>query len=577
MTMLHDTDGIALAAAADAAARAQQWLQQGIAAAGRGAGDEAVAAFQQAVALRPDLIAAQANLGLLLVALQRHAQAEAPLQVALSAMPRDAALRNALGVAQEASQRFAEAEQTYRDALQAHPGMAEAHANLGNCLRRLGRLFEAEAHLVRAIELQPDFAVAHFNLGVLLQEREQHDRAILQYRRALATRPDYVEALNNLGSSLRVQGFVDEARAAFERILELRPTQIEAHCNLAQFKTYRADDPHIEQLLSQQHRLASLPDEGRIRYWFTVGKMLEDAGRHDESFEAYAKGNRDKFASTPWDEAAHLDLQRRIISTFPREKLASHAVPASAEGPTPIFIVGMPRSGTSLLEQVLATLPGIHGAGEITWLPETLHLEMGDPGADRGEFPHTLAGYSTDEYLQLGRRYLERIRELAPGASHVVDKLPDNFQHLGLIHLMFPNARIVHSMRDPMDSCFSCYSRLFIANNLGYSYDLGAVARYWVSYHELMQHWHQALPAGRILDVSYEAMVGDFENQARRLVEYLGLPWDDRCLAFHQNRRIVKTASVAQVRKPIYQTSVARWKAYERHLGPLFEVVKDYR
>jgi hypothetical protein len=252
-------------------------------------------------------------------------------------------------------------------------------------------------------------------------------------------------------------------------------------------------------------------------------------------------------------------------------------VPASADGPTPIFIVGMPRSGTSLLEQVLATLPGIHGAGEITWLPETLHVENGDPAADGGEFPGTVAGYSTEQYLQLGQHYIERIRELAPDATHVVDKLPDNFQHIGLIHLMFPNARIVHSMRDPMDSCFSCYSRLFIANNLGYTYDLGAVARYWVSYHELMQHWHDALPEGRILDVSYESMVGDFENQARRLVDYLGLPWDDRCLGFHQNRRIVKTASVAQVRKPIYKTSVARWKPYERHLGPLFDLVKDYR
>jgi hypothetical protein len=305
--------------------------------------------------------------------------------------------------------------------------------------------------------------------------------------------------------------------------------------------------------------------------------MLEDAGRHEESFAAYAEGNRAKHATTPWDEAAHLDLQRRIIATFTREKLAGHAVPASAEGPAPVFIVGMPRSGTSLLEQVLATLPSVHGAGEITWLPETLHVENGDPGADGGAFPQTLAGYSTDEYLALGRRYIERIRELAPNATHVVDKLPDNFQHLGLIHLMFPNARIVHSMRDPMDSCFSCFSRLFIANNLGYTYDLGAVARYWVSYHQLMRHWHAVMPAGRILDVSYEAMVGDFENQARRLVEYLGLPWDDRCLGFHQNRRIVKTASVAQVRKPIYKTSVARWKPYEQHLGPLLDVVRDYR
>ena len=558
-------------------ASAEHLFQQGLAAAGRGAADEAVAWFRQAVALRPDFAAAQANLGLLLVALRRHAEAEAPLRMALSFMPRDAALRNALGVAQEALQRFAEAEQSYRAALEAQPGLAEVHANLGNCLRRMERVFEAEAHLARAIELKPGFAVAHFNLGILLQDREEHDRAIAEYRQALAVRPDYVEALNNLGSCLRTQGFVDEARAAFERILELRPLQIEAHCNLAQFKTYKPGDPHIEQMLSQRHRLPSLPEDGQIRYWFTLGKMLEDAGRHEESFDAYAEGNRAKHDVTPWDEPAHLDLQRRIISTFNREKLAGHAVPAAAEGPTPIFIVGMPRSGTSLLEQVLATLPNIHGAGEITWLPETLHVENGDPGADGGAFPHTLAEYSTDEYLQLGRRYIERIRELAPTATHVVDKLPDNFQHLGLIHLMFPNARIVHSMRDPMDSCFSCYSRLFIANNLGYTYDLGAVARYWVSYHELMRHWHEALPAGRVLDVSYESMVGDFENQARRLVDYLGLPWDDRCLGFHQNRRIVKTASVAQVRKPIYRTSVARWKPYEAHLGPLFDVVKDYR
>ncbi len=558
-------------------AHAEQLLQQGIAAAGRGAAEDAAAWFRKAVALRPDFAVAQANLGLLLLALRRHAEAEPHLRIATSLMPQDAALCNALGVAQEALQRFADAEQAYRTALELQPGFAEAHANLGNCLRRLGRIFEAEAHFVRAIELKPEFAVAHFNLGILLQEREEIDRAIAEYRQALAVRPDYVEALNNLGSSLRIQGHVDEARATFERILELRPLQIEAHCNLAQFKTYRPGDPHIEQMLSQKHRLASLPDEGQVRYWFTIGKMLEDVGRHEESFAAYAEGNRAKRATAPWDEDAHLDLQRRIISTFTREKLASHAVPPSAEGPAPVFIVGMPRSGTSLLEQVLATLPGVHGAGEITWLPETLHVENGDPGADGGAFPQTLAGYSTDEYLALGRRYIERIRELAPHATHVVDKLPDNFQHVGLIHLMFPNARIVHSMRDPMDSCFSCFSRLFIANNLGYTYDLGAVARYWVSYHELMRHWRAVMPAGRILDVSYEAMVGDLENQARRLVEYLGLPWDDRCLGFHQNRRIVKTASVAQVRKPIYKTSVARWKPYERHLGPLLDVVKDYR
>ncbi|MDP9124865.1 MAG: sulfotransferase, partial [Pseudomonadota bacterium] len=485
--------------------------------------------------------------------------------------------RNALGVAQEALQRYADAEAAYRSALEVDPGLAEAHANLGNCLRRLGRLFEAEAHFARAIELKPDYAVAHFNLGILLQERAEPDRAIAEYRRALAWRPDFIEALNNLGSCLRTQGFVDEARVVFERILELRPTQVEAHCNLAQYKTYRPGDPQIDQFLSQRHRLESLPQEGQVRYWFALGKMMEDVGRHDDAFAAYAEGNRAKRELTPWDEGAHLDLQRRIIATFSGEKLARQAIPATAEGPTPIFILGMPRSGTSLLEQVLATLPGVHGAGEITWLPDTLQAVGTDCEQGAFHFPETLETWSGEALRELGDRYVERIRELAPDSTHVVDKLPDNFMHIGLIHLMFPTARIVHSMRDPMDSCFSCFSRLFIGNNLGYTYDLGALARYWVSYHELMRHWHAVLPAGRILDVLYESMVSDFENQARRLVEYLGLPWDDRCLGFHNNRRVVRTASMAQVRRPIYKTSVARWKAYEAHLGELYEVVKDYR
>ncbi len=577
MTTPQDADGPAIAPLSAVAAQAAQFLQQGIAAAGRGAGDEAVAWLHRAVALRPDFAAAQANLGLLLMALRRHAEAEAALRIAVAQMPLDAALHNALGVAQEAQQRYADAEKTYRAALEADPRLAEAHANLGNCLRRLGRLFEAEAHFMRAIQLKPEFAVAHFNLGVLLQDSGETERAIAEYRQALAYRPDYVEALNNLGSALRTQGLLDEARTTFERILDLRPLQIEAHCNLAQYKTYKPGDPHIEQLLSQQHRLPSLSEDGRVRYWFTLGKMLEDIGRHDESFAAYAAGNRAKHSVTPWDEAAHLDTQRRIISTFTRERLARSPAEASVDGPTPIFILGMPRSGTSLLEQVLATLPDIHGAGEIIWLAETLQSAAEDAGEGAFQFPEALAEYSDDELVKLGRRYIERIRELAPSATHVVDKLPDNFMHIGLIHLMLPNARIVHSMRDPMDSCFSCFSRLFTGNNLGYTYNLAAVARYWVSYHELMQHWHAVLPAGRILDVSYEAMVSDFEKQARRLVEYLGVPWDERCLGFHANQRVVRTASVAQVRQPIYRTSVARWKKYEKHLGELYEVVNIYR
>lgn len=552
-------------------------LKQGLAAAGRGDAAAAIAAFSRAVASRPDFPVAHANLGLLLLATNRQAEAAAHLRAAVGAMPADAALQNALGVAEEATGRLAQAEHAYRAALVVDPAMAEAHGNLGNCLRRLERLDDAQAHYMRAIALQPGFAVAHYNFAILLQERGEHAQAIAHYRQALAHRPDYVEALNNLGGCLRVHGLIDEARATFERILQLRPDQIEAHCNLAQYKTYTPGDPQIDTLLAQQHRLASLSEDGRIRYWFTIGKMFEDVGRHDVSFVAYVEGNRAKHAITPWDEAAHHDLQRRIVATFTTATMARQSVPDAVEGPTPVFVLGMPRSGTSLLEQVLSTLPGVHGAGEITLLAETLQSAANDVGEGAFRFPESLGAWSGERLQRLGRRYIEGIRALAPQATHVVDKLPANFTHLGLIHLMLPNARIVHAMRDPMDACFSCYSRLFSGSNLGFAYDLGTVGRYWVSYHELMQHWRDVLPPGRVLHVAYETMVSDFENEARRVVEYLGLPWDDRALGFHDSQRVVKTASVAQVRRPVYRTSVARWKPYERHLGPLYELVKGLR
>jgi tetratricopeptide (TPR) repeat protein len=551
-------------------------LQAGIAAAGEGRAEDAIARFREAVALRADLVPAQANLGLLLVASGRAAEAEPPLRVACARLPHDPVLRNALGVALEALQRPAEAEAAFRAALLAAPGMAEAHANLGHCLRRLGRLHEAAAHYAQAAALAPAFAAAHCGLGHVHQDEGRLEEAVACYRAALAAEPGLVEALNNLGVCLRQLGAIEEAAAAFERVLALRPDQIEAHCNLSPLKKYRPGDPQVERLLGLAHRVPALPEHGRVRYWFAAGKMLDDVGRHDEAFDAFAEGNRLKRAQTPWDEATHEDLVRRIRATLTRETLArlAPAPDAEADGPIPVFIVGMPRSGTSLLEQVLATHPAVHGAGELTWLGEALASAAGDlpPGAAFA-FPETLAGWRPEALRRLGRRYRERLRALAPGASHVVDKLPGNFLHVGFMHLLFPDARIVHAQRDPMDACFSCWSRLFAADHLAFTYDLEALGRYWVTYDELMRHWRAALPPGRMLEMPYETMVADFEAQARRLVDYLGLPWDARCLDFHDNRRLVRTASVAQVRRPIYRSSVARWRAYERRLAPLAAIV----
>jgi hypothetical protein len=184
---------------------------------------------------------------------------------------------------------------------------------------------------------------------------------------------------------------------------------------------------------------------------------------------------------------------------------------------------------------------------------------------------------SASEFRRLGETYIERVWRLAPKAERITDKMMSNFLHVGMIHLMLPNAKIIHAMRDPMDSCFSCYSHLFTENNLEFTYDLGSVGRHYVRYIQLMQHWHHILPIGTVLDMHYENMVTDTEGQARRLLEYLDLPWDKRCLAFHQNKRVVRTASVAQVRRPIYRSSIARWKHFERQLELLLDIVKSYR
>jgi hypothetical protein len=325
-------------------------------------------------------------------------------------------------------------------------------------------------------------------------------------------------------------------------------------------------------LLQQRERVAALPETARIRYWFTAGKMLEDVGRHDESFAAYAEGNRLKHARTPWNEAQDAQLHQRIAATFTSAVIARGAASSRtppARAPIPVFIVGMPRSGTTLIEQLLAPLPGVHVAGEITDLGEVLQSAAADHAGAEFRFPESLAGYPAEAFERLGRRYLERIARLAPQATHVVDKLPANYLHLGLIHLMLPEARIVHATRDAMDTCLSCYSQLFSGDNLAFTYDLDLLGRSWLRYDALMRHWRAVLPPGRVLDLPYEDLVADLEPQARRLLAHIGLPWDARCLGFHTHQRPVRTASVAQVRQPLYSTSVGRWQRFAQHLRAL--------
>jgi tetratricopeptide (TPR) repeat protein len=534
---------------------------------------EAADSFRQALAIKPDFIEAHARLGHTLMAIRQPIEAEAHFLQVLAARPDDANTHNSLGIAYREQARVAEAEACYRHALAIKPDYAEAHNNLGNALRDQGRRSEAESSYRQALAIHDRFAEPHFNLGNILRDQLRLDEAEQSYRRALAIKPDYLMALNNLGLCLKKQGRVEEACASFEAAIAIKPDFLQSICNLAPFRTYAADDAQLRILEDQRHQLHGLPPAGRVNYWFALGKMREDAGRHDDAFAAYAEGNHLQRMRFPHDEAREAALVARLRSVFHADLFARRSLPDPTSSRTPIFIVGMPRSGTSLIEQILASHPGIHGAGELTDLHDVVHSLDTSTAA----YPEIVPTLPVEVLQHLGEAYMERAWRHAPQATHVTDKLPANFLHVGMIHLMLPHAKIIHAMRDPMDSCFSCYARLFEDGHLDFSYDLDTVGRYYLRYIELMQHWHRVLPPGTVLDLRYEDMVADTEGQARRLLDYLGLPWDEGCLDFHRNTRAVRTASIAQVRKPIYRSSVARWKHFEAQLAPLLDIVRDCR
>jgi tetratricopeptide (TPR) repeat protein len=538
---------------------------------------EAIEAYRHTLALRPDFAEVHANLGFTLMTAGQHTDAEHHLRQALLKHPDAAPIHNAIGVVLYGQSRMTEAVASFRRVVALWPNEAEGYANLGNALREAGLHDEAESNYRRAIALNADFARVHFDLAGLHYVQERFAEAEQGYRRALQLKPEYVEACNNLGRSIRRQGRLDEARECFEKAMTIDPESVEAYFNIASLRTFTPDSPEPAKLEKLVSSVPFLAENSRIRYWFAMGKMREDLGRYDDAFAACTQGNRLKYAQIAPNEASKIALVENVRKVFDETFFASHPAPTTATDRSPIFIVGMPRSGTSLIEQILSTHPDIHGAGELSDLENILFAVAKDAGKSAENYAEAAAQLSAEACLRLGDTYIDRVWKLAPSATRITDKMMSNFAHIGMIRRMFPNARIIHAMRDPMDSCFSCYATLFAKNNLDFTYDLGTLGRYYVRYIQLMQHWQRVLPADSILELHYEDMVADTETQARRLLDYLGLPWDPRCLNFHENKRIVRTASAAQVRRPVYKSSVARWKHFEAHLQPLLDIVKDYR
>jgi tetratricopeptide (TPR) repeat protein len=532
--------------------------------------DEAAASYRRVIDIEPGSAETHNDLGVVLSKLGRHSEAIACYQRATEIEPDYAEAHNNLGNTLSTLDRADDAIAAYQRAIAAEPDYAEAHANLGSLYARNRRFDAATASFRRALAINPDDAEAHNGLGFVLTWSRRPDEALAHYERALVVKPAYAEAHANLGNAFKMLGRLDEARQALERAIELAPHNVAFYASLSEAKRFTKGDPHLAAMQGLARQLASLTSEDRIQIHFALGKAFADLQMPEQGFRHLLEGNRLKRQGIAYDEAAAVGAFDRIRAAFTPELMQTKRG-LGHPSLLPVFIFGMPRSGTTLVEQILASHPQVFGAGELTDFADAV-AHLGRAGGSAAGFPEAVRPISGPQLAQLGADYLRRIGRLAPTAERVTNKMPANFQFAGLIHLALPNARIIHTRRHPVDTCVSCFSTLF-GGDLPYAYDLGELGRYYRGYEALMEHWRAILPDGAMLEVQYEDLVADFANQARRIVAHCGLEWSDACLAFHETPRPVLTASMVQVRQPIYQSAVGRWRSYTNMLGPLLEAL----
>jgi tetratricopeptide (TPR) repeat protein len=464
--------------------------------------------------------------------------------------------------------RYDEALASYDRAIALKPGYANAHFNRGATLKKMGRYDEALTSYDQAIALNPAHAEAWNNRGVLLQEMTRHDDALASYDKVIALKPDHAEAHNNRGIVLVTKGDMAEAEKMFLQAARLKPDFPDPLFNLANIRNYQntenAEVKNIRALLASP----GLPSNQKEHLYFTLGKIFDDSGRYDEAFECFQQANQIRNTGVAYDAGAVEHLTDRLIEVFSQDFLARPSAFASASR-SPLFIVGMPRSGTTLLASILSNHPAVATAGELSTLGD-LAARLGESTASGAAYPAVATQLTQAAATHLTTSYEKRLRrDVGSDVPHVIDKNPLNFKHLGLITLLFPQARILHCTRDPLDTCLSNYFQRFPLH-IDYSFDLGNIGHFYGEYARLMAHW-RTIPTLKMIEISYEDMILQTEHAARTMLDFLGLEWDARCLAPHTNPCVVETASQWQVRQPIYRRALERWRHYEKHLAPLKE------
>jgi tetratricopeptide (TPR) repeat protein len=522
-----------------------------------GRSHEARERLHAALSVRPDYAEAYSNLSNVLCDEGDYDEAEAMGRKALELNPRLAdAYLNLAGVA-NARHRHSEAL-GWLDALLAFaPAHAGGHSERARTLKALGRLDEAMDAAERAVLMAPGSAETHNALGQVFQAKGEFQPALDSYDRAVALPGSgRSEAISNRGLILAEFGRADEARAALAGAAAMFPHSAFILFNLAELTTMAPGDPLIGRME------AALAEEGRsaldrTMLHFGLGKALLDTDPA-EAFRHYDEGNRLRRASFAYDPDTTDHWMAEIARVFSPDLLKARA-DRGARSDRPVLVVGMPRSGTTLVEQILASHPDVVGAGERITLQAL---------ASAAGFPDTFPTLADERLGAIGEAYLATLTRIAQGRKHVVDKMPANFALAGMIRLILPDARIIHCRRDPADICFSCYIKLF-SEPQAFAYSQTELGRFYRASERLAAHWRAGLPASHFLEIDYEALVNDFEPQARRLLDFLGLQWDARVLGFHETLRQVRTASSLQVRQPLYRSSIGRWRRYALYLQPL--------
>ncbi len=562
-------------------------------------GEAAVAALRRAVQLKPDMTEAWLALGDHLTAVGDTEGADSAYAQHIKSSTRDPRLMEAAAALCE--NRIAPAEAILRRHLKQQPTDIVAIRMLAEVAGRLGRYGDAEILLARCLELAPSFAPARHNYALVLHRQNratealaeidrllaidprnpgyrnlkaailvrigEYEQSIEIYADVLAEYPNQAKAWMSYGHTLKTAGRLQDCITAYRKSIELAPNLGEVYWSFANLKTFRFAPAEVAAMRAQLAR-SDLSHEDRFHFHFALGKSLEDAGVFEESFEHYAKGNSLRRASISYDPDENAAHVRRSKALFSKEFLEQRAG-AGAQAPDPIFIVGLPRSGSTLLEQILSSHPAVEGTQELPDIISIVRVLGGKKTrAQTSKYPEILATLGTEDFRGLGEQYLRQTRiQRKTAAPFFIDKMPNNWAHVGLIHLALPKAKIIDARRHPLGCCFSGFKQHF-ARGQRFTYGLEEIGRYYRDYVELMAHFDEVLP-GRVHRVIYESMIDDTEAEVRRLLAYCGLTYDERCLRFYESDRAVRTASSEQVRQPIFRDGVDHWRHYEPWLGPL--------